>query len=60
VRGLKSTAPQLTLAVGEGNGAKQVWETMSAGARERVLRLLAGAIGRAAVGGKEESDDRQG
>ncbi|HVC07876.1 MAG TPA: hypothetical protein VND98_09870 [Solirubrobacterales bacterium] len=39
---------------------KQVWETMSAGARERVLRLLAGAIGRVATSGEEESDDRQG
>ncbi len=60
MRGLKSTAPQLTLTVGDGDGVKQVWETMSAGARERVLRLLAGAIGRAATGGEEESDDRQG
>jgi len=60
VRGLKSTPPQLALPVGDDSAVKQVWETMSAGARERVLRLLAGAIGRVATSGEEESDDRQG
>lgn len=53
MRGLKSTPPQLALPVGDGSGVKQVWETMSAGARERVLRLLAAAIGRAVTGGEE-------
>jgi hypothetical protein len=38
-------SPQLSLPV-ERDGVSRVWETMSAGARERVLRLLAHAIGR--------------
>ena len=57
MRGLKSTPPQLALPVGDGSGVTQVWEKMSAGARERVLRLLAGAIGRAVTGGEEVSSD---
>ena len=46
MRGLKSTCSQLLLPVDPG-GVGCVWESMSAGARERVLRLLASVIGRA-------------
>jgi hypothetical protein len=53
VRGLKSTSPQLLLRV-DDDGMAGVWESMSVGARERVLRLLACVIGRA-VTGEEES-----
>jgi hypothetical protein len=45
VRGLKSTSSQLSLPV-ERDGVSRVWEAMSAAGRERVLRLLAGVIGR--------------
>jgi hypothetical protein len=44
VRGLKSTCSQLLLPV-DPDGLAGVWEMMSADARERVLRLLAGVIG---------------
>lgn len=53
MRGLKSTSPQLSLPVGE-DGIARVWEAMSLQARERVLRLLAGVIGR--VVSDQESD----
>jgi hypothetical protein len=56
VRGLKSTVPQLLMPV-EDDGMARVWESMSAGARERVLRLLACVIGRV-VTGAEVNDDR--
>ena len=45
MRGLKSMSSQLSLPVERG-GVSRVWETMSSGARERVLRLLASVIGR--------------
>ena len=44
MRGLKSTCSQLVLPV-DPDGVARVWESMSAGARERVLRLLASVIG---------------
>ena len=53
MRGLKSTSSQMSLPV-DPDGAGRVWETMSAGARERVLRLLASVIGR--VVSDRESD----
>jgi hypothetical protein len=52
VRGLKSTCPQLSMPVAD-EGMARVWEEMSVGARERVLRLLACVIGRV-VGEAEE------
>ena len=53
MRGLKSTSSQLSLPV-DTEGVARVWGTMSAGARERVLRLLASVIGR--VVSDQESD----
>ena len=53
MRGLKSTSPQLSLPVAD-DGLARVWEAMSAGARERVLRVLASVIGR--VVSDRESD----
>jgi hypothetical protein len=46
VRGLQCTPRQLSLRVGEIDQLQRVWESLSAEARERVLRLLAGLIGR--------------
>ena len=45
MRGLQSTSSQLSLPVATTDGVARVWETMSAAARERVLRLLASVIG---------------
>ena len=45
MRGLESMSSQLSLPV-DPDGVARVWETMSAGGRERVLRLLASVIGR--------------
>ena len=53
MRGLKSTSPQLLLPVAD-DGLARVWEAMSVQARERVLRVLAGVIGR--VVSDRESD----
>ena len=55
MRGLQSTPSQLSLPVADGSGVARVWETMSVPARERVLRVLAGVIGRV-VTGEEEGD----
>lgn len=52
MRGLKSTSSQLSLPV-EDDGVVRVWEAMSAEAREHVLRLLAGVIGRVVTGEQE-------
>lgn len=52
MRGLKSTSSQLSLTV-EDDGVARVWEAMSAGARERVLRLLACVIGRVVTSEQE-------
>lgn len=58
MRGLESTPSQLSLSVG-GDAVQGVWESMSVDARERVLRVLAGVIGRVvSVSGR--SDDEQG
>ena len=45
MRGLESTSSQLSLPV-DPDGVGRVWDMMSAGGRERVLRLLASVIGR--------------
>ena len=55
MRGLKSTSPQLSLPVGD-DGMARVWEAMSLQARERVLRLLAGVIGRVVTGEEKEGE----
>ena len=55
MRGLKSTSPQLSMPVAD-DGLARVWEAMSLPARERVLRLLACAIGRVVTGEEEEGD----
>jgi hypothetical protein len=55
MRGLKSTSPQLSLPVGDDEIAG-VWEAMSLQARERVLRLLAGVIGRVVSDRGSDSD----
>ena len=52
MRGLKSTSWQLLLPV-EDDGVGRVSEAMSVQARERVLRPLAGVIGRVVTGEKE-------
>jgi hypothetical protein len=50
----------MSLPVGD-DGMTRVWEAMSLPARERVLRLVAGVIGRVVSGEeKEVSSDRQG
>ncbi len=47
MRGLQSSAPrQLALAVEESDAPGGVWESLGPEARERILRLLAGAIAR--------------
>ena len=58
MRGLKSTSAQLLLPVRD-DGMARVWEAMSLPARERVLRLLAGVIGRV-MGEEGVSCDREG
>lgn len=58
MRGLQSTPSQLSLRVG-GDAVQGVWESLSVEARERVLRVLAGAIGRV-VSVNEGSDNEQG
>jgi hypothetical protein len=58
VRGLESTPSQLSLSVG-GDAVQGVWESLSVDARERVLRVVAGVIGRV-VSVNERSDDEQG
>jgi len=46
VRGLQSTPCQLSLPVGESDQLLRVWGSLGSESRERVLRLLAGVIGR--------------
>lgn len=58
MRGLESTPSQLSLSVG-GDAVQGVWESLSVDARERVLRVVAGVIGRV-VSVNERSDDEQG
>lgn len=58
MRGLESTPSQLSLSVG-GDAVQGVWESLSVDARERVLRVLAGVIGRV-VSVNERSDNEQG
>ena len=58
MRGLESTPSQLSLSVG-GDAVQGVWESLSGDARERVLRVLAGVIGRV-VSVNERTDDEQG
>ncbi len=58
MRGLESMPSQLPLSVG-GEAVQGVWESMSVEARERVLRVLAGVIGRV-VTVNERSDHEQG
>jgi hypothetical protein len=53
VRGLESTPYQFSLPVGSDPLAR-VWESLSAEARERVLRVLAGVIGRVVSAGEEQ------
>ena len=55
MRGLKSTSPQLLLPVAD-DGMTCVWEAMSLPARERVLRLLAGVIGRVVTDATKEGE----
>jgi hypothetical protein len=58
MRGLESTPSQLSLTLG-GDAVQGVWESLSVEARERVLRVLAGVIGRA-VSVNDGSDSEQG
>lgn len=58
MRGLQSTPCQLLLPVDESDGISRVWAMMSVEARERVLRVLAGVIGRV-VSVEEVSGDQQ-
>lgn len=58
MRGLQSTTSQLSLPVG-GDAVQGVWESLSVDARERVLRVLAGVIGRV-VSVNDGSDSEQG
>jgi hypothetical protein len=58
VRGLQSTPSQLSLGVGD-DAVQGVWGSLSVDARERVLRVLAGVIGRV-VSVNEGSDNEQG
>ncbi len=54
MRGLQSTPCQLSLPVGESSQVLRVWESLGPEARERVLRVLAGVIGRVVSGGEEQ------
>jgi hypothetical protein len=56
VRGLESTRCQLSLPVG-GDAVQGVWGSLSFEARERVLRLLAGVIGRVMSIGEGRGDE---
>lgn len=59
MRGLQCTPRQLSLQVGESDQVQRVWESLGPQARERVLRLLAGVIGRVvSVGQSGSGDDR--
>jgi hypothetical protein len=58
MRGLESTPSQLSLSVG-GDAVQGVWGSLSVDARERVLRVLAGVIGRV-VSVDDWSDNEQG
>ena len=57
MRGLQSTPSQLSLSlsVSGSNHVQRVWESLGPEARERVLRLLAGVIGRVVSGEEEQS-----
>lgn len=46
MRGLQSTPCQLALQIGGNAPVARVWESLTPEARERVLRVLAGVIGR--------------
>ena len=46
MRGLECTQCQLSFPIGRDGEMQRVWESLDARARERVLRVLAGVIGR--------------
>lgn len=54
MRGLQSTAYQLALPVVGSDPVARVWESLSPEARERVLRVLAGVIGRVVSAAEEQ------
>ncbi|HEY2201081.1 MAG TPA: hypothetical protein VGH56_04280 [Solirubrobacteraceae bacterium] len=53
VRGLQTTLCQLALPVGGSGPVSRVWESFTPEARERVLHVLAGVIGRLVTADEE-------
>jgi hypothetical protein len=54
VRGLESTRCQLSFPIDRCGEMQRVWESFGPDARERVLRVLAGVIGRVVSAGEQE------